>query len=206
MNNAIKLPLPADMSPRFSADIAAGLPNMGTASAISPQGFGKASYSQNSGFSSQVGEYSASLESEPSKLFEATAQAKIWTSRIAMHLDRTIRDRLFRQLDVLHNADEWVTGENPLNLESYKTFARAIIFHNIDSKPGLALMPSGNVIAIWQVNSDKLSVEFLPDNKTRWMIQYTTAAGRERTSATTPLERLREVLFPYCADRWFNGS
>lgn len=139
------------------------------------------------------------------QLFAVTAQAKIWTSRVAMHLDREARDRIFRQLDALHEVDEWIAGDAPISVDSYKSFIRAIVYHAVNSRPALALMPSGNVLAMWQDGADKLTVEFLPGNRTRWLVQNQTPNGPERTTSTTPLERLRDVLQPYDADRWFDG-
>src|ERR1700735_1244401 len=40
-------------------------------------------------------------------LFDALAAAKILTSQVAMHLDEGWRDKLFRQLDSLHDPAEW---------------------------------------------------------------------------------------------------
>lgn len=140
------------------------------------------------------------------QLFVALAEAKIWTSRVAMHLDCGTRDRLFRQLDVLHDADEWVEGDRPINLEGYKSLVRAILYHEVNSRPALSLMPSGNPLALWTDGDDKLTVEFVPANRTRWLVQNSTPTGPERATGTSPLERLREVLQPYGAERWFDGS
>src|ERR1700730_14825270 len=41
------------------------------------------------------------------RLFDALAGAKVLTAQVAMHLDRQWRDKLFRQLDSLHDPDEW---------------------------------------------------------------------------------------------------
>jgi len=139
------------------------------------------------------------------RLFEAIADAKVWTSRVAMHLSRDTRDRLFHQLDMLHELDEWAEGDAAVSLDSFKSFVRAILYHAVNSKPALALMPNGNILALWADGRDKLTVEFLPGNRTRWMVQNVTASGPERTTSTTPLERLRDVLQPYNAERWFDG-
>jgi len=140
------------------------------------------------------------------QLFVALAEAKIWTSRLAMHLDRGARDRLFRQLDVLHEEDEWACEDEPVNLASYKSLVRAILYHEVNSRPALSLMPNGNLLALWRDGSDKLTIEFLPDNRTRWFVQSNSDNGPERATGTTALERLRTVLQPYGAERWFNGG
>ena len=139
------------------------------------------------------------------QLFFALADAKIWTSRVAMHLDQNARNRVFRQLDVLHDVEEWAKGDRPVSLEAYKSFVRAIVYHQINSRPALSLMPNGNLLALWSDCDDTLTVEFLPGNRTRWLVQNNTADGPERATGTSPLERLRNVLQPYGAERWFDG-
>lgn len=140
------------------------------------------------------------------QLYVALADAKIWTSQVAMHLERQARDRLFRQLDVLHEADEWAQGDKPVSLASYQSLVRALLYHKINSRPGLSLMPTGNLLALWVDGEDKLTVEFLPSNRTRWFVQHQSKNGPERSTGTAPLERLRDVLQPYGAERWFSGS
>lgn len=140
------------------------------------------------------------------QLFVALADAKVWTSRIAMHLDRATRDRLFLQLDVLHEADEWDPVDKPVNLHSYQALVRAILYHEINSRPALSLMPNGNLLVLWRDGQDKLTIEFLPGNRTRWLVQINSGDMPESATGHASLERLREVLQPYSADRWFDGS
>lgn len=139
------------------------------------------------------------------KLFSALADVKIWTANVSMYLDRETRDRIFRQLDILHDAEEWLDGDRPVNISSYKSMIRAIVFHDINCRPALSIMPDGNVLALWQDGQDKLTIEFLSDNRARWLVQSHTEIGPERASGQAPLERLREVIGPYGAARWFDG-
>ena len=206
MDQLLDLAPPFDASPRFSKDVAfAFSPGKTAASSalVKPEKIvGSAAVQQPKAF------YGVASAGEPiaSQLFTATADAKIWTSRVSMHLDREVKNRLFRQLDSLHDADEWVAGDTPVNLESYKSCVRAILYHKINSRPALALMPSGNILALWQDGDDKLSIEFLPGNRTRWMVQSVTGGEKERAAGNAALERLRDVIAPYCASRWFSRS
>ncbi|HMI18790.1 MAG TPA: hypothetical protein VK533_04530 [Sphingomonas sp.] len=145
-------------------------------------------------------------DSVQQRLFEATAQAKIWTSKIAMHLDRAVRDRFFAQLDRLHDLEEWYESDAPLALESYKAFVRAILYVGIDSAPALALMPSGNLLAMWEAGSDRLSVEFLPGDRVKWVLSRKIDGGVERAAGETAITRLEAVLAPYDANKWFHGG
>ena len=138
-------------------------------------------------------------------LFTATAAAKVWTSSVAMHLDRDARDRIFAQLDVLHELEEWSDGDVPIKLESFKTFVRAIIYHRINSRPSLALSANGDLLALWIDGADKLTIEFRERNFTRWFVQTGAGDFAEQATGSAPLERMRAVLEPYGADRWFDG-
>lgn len=148
----------------------------------------------------------STLQTLGEKLFDVTAAVKVWTAQLAMHLPLDARDRLFRQIDTLHDAEEWTESDTPVSIESYKTLVRAIIYHKIDSRPSLALMPTGNILALWKDGIDKLTIEFLPEMRARWLVQNHTTAGAERVSGTGPLERLSDNLAAYGAERWFNGS
>lgn len=140
------------------------------------------------------------------QIFMSLAEAKIWTSRVSMHLEKNTRDRIFKQLDVLHDLDEWSIGDHPLSVNSYKSLVRSIIYHNINKKPSLALMPDGNVLCLWIDGQDKLTIEFLSENRTRWLIQSSASGSAERAAGTTSIERLRDILAPYGAERWFDAS
>jgi hypothetical protein len=140
------------------------------------------------------------------RLFNATAAAKIWTSRVVMHLDRAARDRFFRQLDRLHDEEEWIGDDLPVNLESYKSFIRAFVRMGIDRGPSLALMPSGNLLAVWQHDSDRLTIEFLPGNRAKWLLSRMFKGEIERAAGETLISRIGAVLAPYGPDGWLIGS
>src|SRR3569833_3455064 len=53
----------------------------------------------------------ASLEEQ---LFDARAEAKIVTSRVAMRIGDEWRRRLYRQLDSLLDVEEWLAADTPL--------------------------------------------------------------------------------------------
>ena len=140
------------------------------------------------------------------RLFEATAQAKIWTSRVAMHLDRQARDRFFRQIDNLHDPDEWHRDDSPLNICSYQGFIRAVLLLNIAKSPALALMPNGNLLAIWEDEAGKVTIEFLASDRVRWFAKFIADGQPDSGTGLSGLLRIRDVLAPYGGQRWFNGS
>lgn len=138
------------------------------------------------------------------KLFEATSSAKIWTSHVAMRLDRETRDRFFRQLDRLHDIDEWVEDGRPLDISSYKTFVRSILSLRLDDRPGLALMPNGNLLATWSRGQSRLSIEFRANDIVRWVVAEPGDGRTDRIAGDTGLIRLREELMLLGAEKWFS--
>lgn len=153
----------------------------------------------------KIGASQAGTASVELQLFNATAAIKVWTSQVAMHLDRGTRDRLFAQIDALHDHDEWSDGDSKISLASYQTMIRAMIHHRMNSKPALSIMPSGNVIALWTREAGRLTVEFLPGNRVRWLVAMQSKQGPERAAGESPIERLSDVLRPYDADGWLDG-
>jgi hypothetical protein len=145
-------------------------------------------------------------KSTAERLFDATAGAKIWASGVAMRLDRSTRDRLFRQLDNLHDEEEWFDGDNPVSLESFKSFVRAIIAGAIGGKPGLSLTPAGNLIALWHGDRTKLTVEFQPSNVARFLWSQEFDGETERVAGATTINRLSEFLAPLEDKRSLFGS
>ncbi|MCA3722215.1 hypothetical protein [Phenylobacterium sp.] len=139
-------------------------------------------------------------------LFDATAEAKHWTSQVAMRLDPQARLSFFRQLDRLHDESEWFEGDRPIALESYKSFVRAYLCGSIGGKPALALAQDGRLIAIWQNGADKLTIEFFPRDKVRYLVSRTDDGARERFAGDTSSGRLPQVLSPFKGACWFNGS
>ncbi|MFA6118062.1 MAG: hypothetical protein WC729_29015 [Sphingomonas sp.] len=138
------------------------------------------------------------------RLFDALAEAKVWTSRVAMHLDRTSRNRYFTQLDRLHDADEWFGDDTPLRLGSYKGFIRFMLMIGGCSRPSMALSPSGYLLAVWEVDGARLSVEFRDETEVMWMMSHVVNGKPERTGGTTVSERLLLNLRPYAPEKWFN--
>jgi hypothetical protein len=135
-------------------------------------------------------------------IFESLANAKIWTSKVAMHMDMANRDRFFRQLDRLHDAEEWMEGDQPVQLETYKNFIRFMLSDGRDSKPSLALSADGVLTAIWVAGTDRLTVEFQRHNRVSWVVSNTIGPNVERAAGITSTDRLLTNLAPYEPRKW----
>jgi hypothetical protein len=138
------------------------------------------------------------------RLFDALANAKVLTSAVAMHLDRDWRDKLFRQLDSLHDADELEEGDEPLRQSSFATFLKAILMVNPQRRPGLGLSREGHLIAAWTTGRDRLTIEFLPNDRVRWVLARYKDDEPSRFAGQTPVDELAAGLSPHRPERWFS--
>jgi hypothetical protein len=153
-----------------------------------------------------------SLEQEPlhrkdlaERLFDALARAKVLTASVAMHLDRARRDKLFRQLDSLHDLAEWEEGDEPLQQSSFGTFLKAMLAVNPQRQPGLGLSHAGHLIGAWTIERDRLTIEFLPNDRVRWVLaRYKEDNEPRRFAGQTPVSELTEGLAPHQPEHWFS--
>lgn len=136
------------------------------------------------------------------RVFDALAQAKIWTSKVAMHMALEERNRYFRQLNTLHDTSEWFGEENPLNLGSYQAFIRFMLMLSSKSKPSLGLTSDGLIVAAWQKDGNRLTVEFNTDNRVQWVVSRKVDGQPERAAGMTTLDRLVANLAPYEPETW----
>ena len=137
------------------------------------------------------------------RLFDATASIKILTSQVAMHMDKVWRDKLFRQIDSLHDLDEWDLDDKPVRKASFATFLKAILKIKPQRHPGLGLTYEGYLVAAWTTGKDRLTTEFLPNDRVRWVLTRNLDGEIERSSGDTLVSRLYECLLPYQPEHWF---
>ncbi len=136
------------------------------------------------------------------RLFDATASVKIFTSKVAMHLDKAWRDKLFQQLDSLHDPDEWESGDEPVQQDSFATFIKAIILIRPTVRPGLGLSHGGHLIAAWTSGKNRLTVEFLSNDRVRWVASRYPDGELEQFAGQTQVSRLLISLEPYSPEEW----
>jgi hypothetical protein len=142
----------------------------------------------------------------PERVFEALAAAKILTSQVAMHLEGAWRDRLFQQLDSLHDTSEWEEGDEPIQQASFATFLKAILSVRPACRPGLGLSNDGNLVAAWTTGRDRLTIEFLPNDRVRWVLARYVEDEPDRFAGQTPVTRLAEGLAPHRPEHWFSNE
>jgi len=136
------------------------------------------------------------------RLFDATANVKILTSQVAMHLDREWRERLFQQLDSLHDPEEWEPDDRPIQQSSFATFLKAICQIRPTVRPGLGLSHGGQLLAAWTSGKNRLTIEFLPNDRVRWVVSRYPEGDLEQVAGQGAVSRLLDSLSPYSPEEW----
>jgi hypothetical protein len=139
------------------------------------------------------------------RLFDATANVKILTSQVAMYLDNAWREKLFRQIDSLHDVDEWDPEDAPIRQSSFNTFLKAIVQIKPERLPGLGLSHRGLLIAAWTTGRNRLTIEFLEGGRVRWVISRRRDNDEpEQYAGHTSVNHLLEGLQPHHPEEWFS--
>lgn len=146
-----------------------------------------------------------SARSISEQLFDATAEVKILTSQVAMHFENEWRDRLFAQLDRLHDPDEWDEEDRPIDRLSFSTFLKAIFDLRPAVRPGLGLTNGGNLIAAWTKGRNRLTLQFMPGARVKWVISRWVDEEMDQVAGDTPVQRLSVALAPYGPNAWFEN-
>ena len=140
------------------------------------------------------------------RLFDATANVKILTAQVAMHLDREWRDRLFLQLDSIHDPDEWEEQDSPIQHVSFSTFLKAIFEIKPKVMPGLGLSNGGNLVAAWTSDRTRLTIEFISGDRVRWVLSSYPDGELEQFAGTASVTRLSDCLNSYGLTEWFGDA
>jgi hypothetical protein len=139
-------------------------------------------------------------------LFDAVAGAKILTSQVAMHLDKDWRQRLFSQLETLHDLAEWEEGDQAIQQSSFSTFLKAILSILPARRPGLGQSSAGHLIAAWTMGEDRLTIEFMPSDRVRWVLSRYFDGEPERFAGETSVSRLINGLAGHHPEHWFSHA
>lgn len=137
-------------------------------------------------------------------LFDARAAVKMLTSRVSMHIDSSTREKLFKQIDLMHDADEWDIEDSPISPSSYASFLKWIVLASPARAPGLGMGSSGNLIAVWMDGADRLVLEFLKGDSVKWLVKRSNAEGVEVGSGQAKIARVSAVLAPYNVDTFLD--
>ena len=142
-------------------------------------------------------------KSLPEALFDVRSALKVKTAEVAMHLDASWRELLFRQLDNLHEVEEWDDRDHLTEMASFVTFLRMILHIHPEKKPGIGLTDAGHLVAAWAHENNRLTIECLPSDQVRWALVRWIEDERESAAGSTSLQRLVSALAPYDMAGWF---
>ena len=138
------------------------------------------------------------------QLFDARSDVKILLSQLSMHYSAELREKLFRQIDLIHDPEDWEEGDDPIQLQSFKTFLRWFFINKPVQLPNFGLSAGGNFIASWVVNhKDTLILELLSRDRIKWFVTKYYDEEVDHSSGLTNLSRIAEVLAPYHSEDWF---
>lgn len=139
-------------------------------------------------------------------LFSALAEMKVLTSQVAMHLERSWRDRLFVQLDRLHDLEQWDEGDDPAEIGSFRTFLRMMFLLKVEKQPGLGLANGGHLLAFWIDDQNRLTIECLRRDKVKLVLTRRLGEEKESAAILTNIDRVKDVLAPYDPSCWFESA
>ena len=71
------------------------------------------------------------------------------------------------------------------------------------SKPSLALNPDGHLLAVWEANGSRLTIEFKANDRLQWVV---SCADGYPTAGMATLELIMPRLAPYQPDAWFGNG
>lgn len=136
-------------------------------------------------------------------LLRARAVCKFEARKFAMLFDPDWHTRLFRQLDMLMDVEEWDPADMPVTRDSFATLLRLLMILRRMRRPGVGIAYGGNIVATWSIDSlDRLAVECLPNDRVRWIVTRRLEEGSESAAGETILDRLIGNLKPYNPEHW----
>lgn len=145
------------------------------------------------------------LNDQRAEVYNAIAQAKLRVSMVAMHLDDAWRQRLFAQLDRIHDIEEWEPEDKPVQAQSFETFIRTMIVLRPRKWPNLGLSHDGHLLAVWGTAQDRVTLEFLGGDCVRWTLSHVRPDNNiVRNAGLGPSLQILSLLSPYNPDHWFN--
>lgn len=136
-------------------------------------------------------------------VFDRLVALKLATADFVAHLGEAWRAGLFKRLDDLLDADEWVFSDEMPSIGSFKTLLRMIIHNGVQKRPSLGATHDGRIIASWRGGDDRLVVESFPNDEVRWVASCTIDGKRVSAAGTSPVSFLRTALTPYHPEVWF---
>ncbi len=101
-------------------------------------------------------------------LYSNKAELKILLSRVAMHLTKSKKEDIFKQIDELLNIDYFDEEDDSLvNKTSFASFVKFLCLNPNMKRVALTVSNPGNISGTWVLENGRMHIEFLPDGKYR---------------------------------------
>lgn len=115
-------------------------------------------------------------------------------SSFSMHLTPEVRTGIFRQTKRLIAVDDWDDDCQLPSVDSYRTMLRTLVELEPQERPRLGLADTGEFLSMWFSDQQKFSVEYLPNDRVRWVATSGIDSDQSRTSGTTPVKKMLELI------------
>jgi hypothetical protein len=122
----------------------------------------------------------------------ASAQREL--SIVSMYLTHEFRAGCMRQLANLLNYESWDEDDTLLDVQSMRSFARAMAVLQPKNRPMLGLSESGNLLAMWAFGASRLSFESLPYDHIKWFAYSGLGDDRDVAAGTTTVGRISRII------------
>jgi hypothetical protein len=141
-------------------------------------------------------------------LFANRAALKMLTSQVAMHLSDLQRSDLFKQIDELLNVDDWTDTDQPILVNSFRTFLRFLIYYRSVRRPSLTVTTDGNIAASWFTKQNRLSMEFLDEDICRIVMSrpLDEDKGTETAAYQGPVGRIGAIVGGFGETEWYQDG
>lgn len=125
---------------------------------------------------------------------------------VSMYLDQSWRKQLIKNLERFHDAEDWEDDQQFPSERSFATFLRTIIYLHPTKRPGIGLSAQGNFLASWRRGTDRIVIEFLPNDELKWVLSQTVEGERESGAGKNQIHRLPDLIAGYEPDRFFHDG
>jgi hypothetical protein len=149
------------------------------------------------------------IDTQPSGTVENQLRAKLATMKqvlmpVSMYFDPSWRRELVKKLDRFHDIEDWEADRQFPSESSFATFLRTIIYLHPTKRPGIGLSAQGHFLASWRRGTDRIVIEFLPNDELKWVLSQTVDGDRESGAGINQIHRLPDLIAGYEPDRFFN--
>lgn len=122
---------------------------------------------------------------------------------VGQYIDNVWRISIIARIRELLDPEDWDNDAILPSIDSFKTFLRMAVYVNPSRRPGLAIAPNGNFVAIWANGSDRMFVETRPKDRMRWVLSKQSKAEPDIASGEAGIHRILDVTQPYGPDDFF---